>query len=168
MEAKDHYIGLPSGVILCIDQGYDDAGEFSARMYSRFHSAPVRICCFENLIREMIQLFDDIRFPLATLKVRDFRGEAQTERREEKEKEKYMSDQELLAKHGDISTFIIRVQQRQNGTMQGRITWVDENKTMRFRSALEMIKLIESGIIAENPEMEKALSPTWDDSERGE
>ena len=57
-----------------------------------------------------------------------------------------MTDNELLAKHGDIGTFIVRVQHRQNSTWQGRVTWMEENKTVQFRSVWEMIKLIESAV----------------------
>lgn len=49
-----------------------------------------------------------------------------------------MSDEELLNKHGDLGTFIIRVQHRQNSSWQGRITWMDEDKTVYFRSMWEL------------------------------
>lgn len=57
-----------------------------------------------------------------------------------------MSDDELLIKHGDLGTFILRVQHRQNSTWQGRITWVNENKTLQFRSVWELTKLIEEAL----------------------
>ena len=57
-----------------------------------------------------------------------------------------MSDEELLSKHGDLGTFIIRVQHRQNSSWQGRITWMDKDKTLYFRSVWEMIKLIGSAL----------------------
>lgn len=57
-----------------------------------------------------------------------------------------MSDDELLSKHGDLGTFILRVQRRQNSTWQGRITWVNENKTLQFRSVWELTKLIEEAL----------------------
>ena len=57
-----------------------------------------------------------------------------------------MSDKELLSKHGDLGTFIIRVQHRQNSSWQGRITWMDKDKTVYFRSIWEMIKLVGSAL----------------------
>lgn len=57
-----------------------------------------------------------------------------------------MNDDELLSKHGDLGTFILRVQHRQNSTWQGRITWVNENKTLQFRSVWELTKLIEEAL----------------------
>ena len=41
-------------------------------------------------------------------------------------------------------SFIINILQQQNACWQGTITWVDENKTQNFRSALELIRLIDS------------------------
>ena len=40
-------------------------------------------------------------------------------------------------------TFIVKIINKQNSTWQGSITWVDEQRTQKFRSALELIKLID-------------------------
>ncbi|MBQ2642150.1 MAG: hypothetical protein IJG52_02840 [Lachnospiraceae bacterium] len=73
-----------------------------------------------------------------------------------------MRDDDLLKKHGDLGTFIIRVQHRQNSSWQGRITWMDENKTVYFRSVWEMIKLIEGALPQPSDEDGEAEEPTWD------
>ncbi|MBR2802675.1 MAG: hypothetical protein IKE21_08870 [Erysipelotrichaceae bacterium] len=52
----------------------------------------------------------------------------------------------MLMHHGEAGTFIIRVQQKQNSSWQGRITWVDEDKTVYFRSVWEMVKLIDNAL----------------------
>ena len=57
-----------------------------------------------------------------------------------------MKDEELLNRHGDLGTFIVRVQHRQNSSWQGRITWMDQNKTVYFRSIWEMIKMVEEAL----------------------
>ena len=41
------------------------------------------------------------------------------------------------------TTFLIRVQFRQNATWQGRIEWLEGKKTRPFRSVLEMSQLIQ-------------------------
>lgn len=56
-------------------------------------------------------------------------------------------------------TFIVRLQGRESATWQGQLTWVDRNITVGFRSALELIKLIDSAAddLEEKPEInEKA------------
>jgi len=41
-------------------------------------------------------------------------------------------------------TFIVKILNQRNSTWQGSITWVEEQQTQNFRSALELIKLIDS------------------------
>ena len=40
--------------------------------------------------------------------------------------------------------FIIKIISRENATWQGTITWVQTNETQHFRSALELIKILDS------------------------
>ncbi|MCR5032143.1 MAG: hypothetical protein K6A92_04715 [Lachnospiraceae bacterium] len=60
-----------------------------------------------------------------------------------------MSADELQEKRGDKGTFIVQVQYRQNATWQGKVIWADENKEEHFRSALELIKMIDSALTRE-------------------
>lgn len=59
-----------------------------------------------------------------------------------------LGDTELLKKHGDRGTFIIRVQHRQHSSWQGVVTWTEQQKTVPFRSALELLKLIDEALDA--------------------
>lgn len=43
-------------------------------------------------------------------------------------------------------TFIVKVEHCQNNSWQGKVTWADENKTQRFRSMLELIKLMDEAV----------------------
>ena len=76
-----------------------------------------------------------------------------------------MSDEELMDRHGDLGTFIIRVQHRQNSSWQGRITWMEEDKTVYFRSMWEMLKLIDSAVGTGGQE-ESLEEPSWTDEEK--
>lgn len=44
------------------------------------------------------------------------------------------------------STLLVRILNKQNNTWQGTVTWVDNNATQTFRSALELIKIIDSTV----------------------
>ena len=46
-------------------------------------------------------------------------------------------------------TFLVKIVNSQNATWQGSVTWVEEQKTQNFRSALELLKLID-GVIGQN------------------
>lgn len=74
-----------------------------------------------------------------------------------------MKDEELLSRHGDLGTFIIRVQHRQNSSWQGRITWMDRNKTLYFRSIWEMIKLVASALDTVSGQEDGAQEQSWQD-----
>lgn len=47
------------------------------------------------------------------------------------------------------STFVVRITQSENASWQGQVTWADKNITKNFRSALELIKLIDSVVRTE-------------------
>jgi len=54
---------------------------------------------------------------------------------------------ERHAEKGKMATFIIRVYFRQNVSWQGSITWIDENRTQKFRSVMELIFLLNSALL---------------------
>ncbi len=43
-------------------------------------------------------------------------------------------------------TFIVKVDHCENETWQGNVVWAEENKSEHFRSALELIRLIDSAM----------------------
>ncbi len=48
---------------------------------------------------------------------------------------------------GDVKgTFTIQIQYRENAAWQGKILWVEEKQSSYFRSALEMLKLMDSAL----------------------
>lgn len=47
-------------------------------------------------------------------------------------------------------TFIIKIMNQQNATWQGSVTWVDEQREQYFRSALELLKLIDGALVTKN------------------
>lgn len=44
------------------------------------------------------------------------------------------------------ASFLVRIQYRQNASWQGTIQWLEEKKTRRFRSELEMMMLIHEAV----------------------
>lgn len=153
------YIGIPNGIVLCADQGAEH--KLRGRFYHAYRREPV---FFENAVQcvlEMEKFFDSINFPYPSTNIRSFREKRNVIHHIEK-KERVMKDEELLTRHGDLGSFIIRVQQRQNSSMQGRLTWVEKNKTVYFRSVWEMIRLIDSAIGPGRPDIEEEL-PSWEE-----
>ena len=61
-----------------------------------------------------------------------------------------MEDTKRLENQRDVGstkgTFMVSVKFTQNSTWQGELHWVDRNQKQNFRSALEMIKLIDEAL----------------------
>lgn len=49
-------------------------------------------------------------------------------------------------KHKRNNSFLVVIKETQYNTWQGTIEWIEKNEKQSFRSALEMIKLIDSAI----------------------
>ena len=167
MNRSQIYIGTQNGVVVCIDKitGKEMTGRF-------YHSYSTETGMFSNLghlLFQMENLFNELHFPYPSTNERTF-GAAQAPHTEggrrfpEEKREKKMNDEQLLMQHGDLGSFIIRVQHRQNSSWQGRITWVEKNQTVYFRSVWEMMKLIETAIESVAPQEEEP-EPCWPDSE---
>ncbi len=70
-----------------------------------------------------------------------------------------MSDDILQQKFGEQATFVVQVQFRQNATWQGTIQWLEEKESRKFRSLLEMIKLMDEAL---TQEQETDETVNWD------
>ncbi|MBQ1575667.1 MAG: hypothetical protein IIZ83_01790 [Oscillospiraceae bacterium] len=151
------YIGAPNGVVLCVNGSNE--GDLSGVFYHSYSTEAVPFSGIGQMVLRMEKLYDYLRFPYPGTNSRTF-GEEKKLTRLTEERKKIMSDNALLSKHGDIGTFIVRVQHRQNSSWQGRITWMEEDKTVQFRSVWEMIKLIESAVDLVS-EPENAPEEAW-------
>ena len=92
----------------------------------------------------MDEFFDTINFPQASLKTRSFSGKTGEPAGERPNEIQKVAD--MMEHRGDLATFVVHVQYRQNATWQGKIVWTDKKKESTFRSALEMIKLMDQAI----------------------
>lgn len=158
MEKSQCYIGGPNGIVLCVN---DASGQqLDAKLYHAYSRQPTEIYGMEQLLFEMESLFDAVDFPHSTTNDRNFR-EMKKPVNPKRKKEKVMTDKELLSKHGYQGTFIIRVQHRQHSSWQGRITWMDQNKTVYFRSVWELIKLVSNALDTVGRPEDGILEPEW-------
>ena len=176
MAGSQSYLGIKNGVVVCVNSyvGYELAGEF----YHGYSTEPVEFSGAGELLSGLESLFNLLNFPYAATNMRDFSDDDsgkknrrvrerplkipgnQADYRNHEEIERVMSDRDILSKHGDEGTFIVRVQQRQNSSWQGRITWVDEDKTVYFRSVWEMMKLIDAAL--ESGDESDSKTAGWD------
>lgn len=135
-------IFAPNLVCSCVDDY--KPGRFGGRLYMSNIKEPFLFKDIHQMVLRMEEYFDEIQFPMASTEIRSFiKRKKDTQK---KEGRKRMQDMSILNHKGDKATFIIHIQYRQNSTWQGKIVWADQNKTQYFRSALEMMKLIDSAL----------------------
>lgn len=151
------YIGAPNGIVLCIDgiRGHEPSG----RLYHSYSDLPQPFHSFDEMARIMEHFYDALQFPHPGTNRRSFAPEQQPA--PILERIKIMSDEKLLSKHGDIGTFIVRVQHRQNSSWQGRLTWMEKDQTLNFRSVWEMIKQIESAVDTVSDQEDDSRVAAW-------
>ncbi len=135
------YMGVSNCVIICVDSR--ERYGFRGRVYHAYSEEAVIVKCFEEVVRIAEKLFNDLGYPQMTTNDRDFSGNSYSHRKKE-EMVKVMDDNTLLGKRGDLGTFTIRVQHRQHSSWQGKVTWIEKDETVCFRSVLELMKMIDS------------------------
>ena len=47
---------------------------------------------------------------------------------------------------GELGSFLVLIQHRQNGSWQGRVTWMEQNRTVQFRSVWELVQLVDEAV----------------------
>ncbi|MBP7348162.1 MAG: hypothetical protein KA965_05725 [Butyrivibrio sp.] len=66
-----------------------------------------------------------------------------------------MNIQKIQDERGQKGTFIVQVQYRQNATWQGQVLWAEKNKKEHFRSAFELIRMIDNALSEEAADAEE-------------
>lgn len=118
--------------------------EIEGYLYNPFSD---RCLLFGNtleLLLKMGEMFDHLKFPQSSVEYRSFYNSKRGREKSPIQEETQVN--EMNASESAQAKFIVHVQYRQNATWQGTIQWVDENKTQRFRSTLEMLRLMEEAL----------------------
>lgn len=53
----------------------------------------------------------------------------------------------MPGKKSPRETFVVQILNTQNATWQGTVTWTDGRRSENFRSALELIRLMDSALL---------------------
>ncbi len=142
MQASKKYVNSPNFISICIDASADN--DSSGRIYHRYSEGPVKFKSLFQMLSATEKLCDTVKFPQSSTEARSFR---RVKNIQKQETEKIiMAAEEVMKQRGEKGTFIVNVQFRQNATWQGQVVWVDKDKTLSFRSALELLKLIDSAL----------------------
>lgn len=142
MARSGHYIGTPNGIVLCADR-YEN-GVLAGRLYHGYEKEGIPFQGYEKVAWIAEDLFNSLDFPHAGNGDRDINGSTRDYCK--RKLVRVLKDDELLNRRGDIGTFVVRVQHRQHSSWQGRVTYLEKDKTVYFRSALELMKIIDGAL----------------------
>lgn len=129
----------PSRCVIYLDSMRADG--INGCLYSEYYKKCVRFKSEMEMLNAMQDLFDSVDFPQTLFESRSFFGKKS--RKTIVKAEAIMQDKLQDLMQNSKTTFVVNVQYRQNATWQGTITWAEQNRTKHFRSALEMLKLME-------------------------
>ena len=133
----------PNLTVVCIDSNRPLVG----RAYHYYMQEPQYVDSMYGVVELIDNLCDEIDYPQQSTRLRLFSPKEDSSKKEKtRETEKVAKKSELLNQKGDMGTFIVHVQYRQNSTWQGQVTWVDKEQTQKFRSVLELLKLMDSAL----------------------
>lgn len=124
---------------VCIDEREEEGSH--GRLYCRYQREPQT---FENeyqLLKLMEELMDRIGYPQSSVEMRCYGKKTAVPIKRE---EPCMTPEEVAEPTGKCATLLVHVQYRQNATWQGEVFWRESRQLQTFRSALELLKLMDS------------------------
>lgn len=152
-----------SSRVLIKVEGYT-GGVIAGLLYNPYLDVSYRFKDVVDFTDKLDAMFDELSFPQAAMSYRSFdaakakkkkagKGAAQAPPAKEVEAQPVDKKEKLNPQDSDV--FIVHVQFRQNATWQGTIKWAGENEEKRFRSTLELLKIMDSALETRHPEVEK-------------
>ena len=121
--------------VICVDS-YENS-VLNGRLYNPYFNGGIHFSSTMQLILNMKSLLDKMNFPQSFLETRSF-SSAKRAWRDDETDGKGMS--------GEAATFAVKVVFRQNASWQGTVVWLEENREDSFRSALELLLLMDSAL----------------------
>ena len=125
---------------VCVDRLEPEG--VAGRVYSMRLIRPVPFADLHELILEMEAVMDAQNHPQAFQRIRVFGTERTPAAAAVEDADVPMTQEEVDAAQGGVSTFMIQVISRQHASWQGFIDWLDGGK-QSFESELELAELID-------------------------
>jgi len=143
---------MPGSILVCVD-GYKEK-DILGRIYYPGGKDPFGFKEMGRLLTGIDQILDKMHYPESSTSCRSF--QKGTKEPETPRERAVMQKKPDMQKKGEKGTFVVQVQYRQHATWQGKVLWAEKNETQQFRSALELLKLID-GALEEDPARDEKL-----------
>ena len=135
---------LPNMVMVCVD-GVEN-GDIYGRYFHRYKKEETFFPDSATLVIEMQRFYDDIGYPQAAIKTRNF-IERKGGRIPAKEHMAVISDsQSLMQCRGKLATFLVGVTSRQNASWQGDVVWMEQKIRKHFCSDMELVVFVDDAV----------------------
>ena len=126
--------------VICIDSYENEVPV--GRIYNPYTSRGKPFHSLTQLLLEVDDLLDSMKHPQSFTTVRTFSPIQKLDTGP--------PEDELREQEGDLATFAVKILFRQNASWQGTVTWTDTGQEETFRSALELIFLMNSALSQAN------------------
>lgn len=140
----------PLLISICVDK--KEESDLQGRLY-HYYSAGEHFGNFVQLLEKIEEAMDLLNYPQASVEIRSFIPKIEQQKQEVA---RVMEQEMLMEKSGAKGTFVVKVQCRQHATWQGYVLWVEKNERQYFRSALELVKLIDGALDDAEAALEEA------------
>lgn len=127
-------------VIVCIDS-YEDK-LFSGRLVSGQDNEERPFNNLMQFLQEMDDVMDDLDVPPSAMEKRIFNKPDEESLVARKTEGRQINENAV----GKVATFNIRILFRQNASWQGSVSWIEGNNEQTYRSALELLMLMDSAM----------------------
>ena len=133
--------------LICVGIDKCENGDFCGRIWEPYDDQPFKFTGINEMVIHMDDLYDEWNYPQRALNERSFLRTHEMVRTNIIRDDGFVEKIDRLQKmRGEIGTFIVQVKFRQHATWQGVVVWAEENKRGNFRSAMELVHLIDHAI----------------------
>ncbi len=127
---------------ICLDE--HSADTFKGRLFVSVFENALTFKSLNGLLSEMGKALEEAGNPRPFFEYRTFSEKKKVEAKSSKKSDGHVKHFDHGRYSGELATFLVNILYRQNATWQGTVTWVEGDKSVNFRSALELFVLIES------------------------
>ena len=131
--------------IVCVDS-YED-GVLRGQFYNPYHDRWVSFKSTTQFLVAMEQALDDMKFPRSFTETRNFAPSVPPPEPQDGNR----------PDEGKLATFAVRILFRQNTSWQGSVAWLEGRREERFRSALELMSIIDQALV---PAQKQRMCPS--------
>ena len=125
-------------VCLCVD---DIVGqEIQGRIFHGYSENEIAFHTIIEVFDNLEKLFELMRYPQSTVHIRKFVGTHNYQKAEKAER--MITNEELFSRRGEMGTFFLTVDSRQNASWQGEVYWVEGEEACTFASEMELISFV--------------------------